>query len=66
MKVANIHTVFHYVPFLDSQYWILRGRAHGDLPITRMAADCLLCIPLWQRIEPYQQQIVDSLSTYYY
>lgn len=63
MKGAGINTVFHYVSLHDAPYGKKHGRAHDDLPITRMASDCLLRLPLWLGVEAHQQKIVDELST---
>ncbi len=62
MKGAGINPVFHYVPLHDAPYGKTHGRAHGDLPITRMTSDCLLRLPLWLGVEAYQQNVVDELS----
>lgn len=61
LKLENIHAVFHYVPLHDSPYGKKHGRASGDLPITRIASDCLIRLPLWLGVEPYQQKVVDEL-----
>lgn len=61
MKKAGINTVFHYVPLHDAPYGKKHGRAHGDLPITRMTSDCLLRLPLWLGVEAYQQDVLDEL-----
>ena len=61
MKGAGILTVFHYVPLHDAPYGKYHGRAHGDLPITRMTSDCLLRLPLWLGVQTHQQKIVDEL-----
>ncbi|MFH0995209.1 MAG: dTDP-4-amino-4,6-dideoxygalactose transaminase [Pseudomonadota bacterium] len=61
MKGAGINTVFHYVPLHDAPYGKKHGRAHDDLPITRMTSDCLLRLPLWLGVEAYQQNVVDEL-----
>lgn len=61
MKGAGINTVFHYVPLHDSPYGKTHGRVHDDLPLTRMASDCLLRLPLWLGVEDYQQNVVDEL-----
>ena len=61
MKRAGINTVFHYVPLHDAPYGKKHGRAHDDLPITRMTSDCLLRLPLWLGVEAYQQNVVDEL-----
>jgi len=62
MQGAGINPVFHYVPLHDAPYGKIHGRAHGDLPITRMTSDCLLRLPLWLGVEAYQQDVVDALS----
>jgi len=65
MKGSGINTVFHYVPLHDAPYGKKHGRVHGDLPITRMASDCLLRLPLWLGVEVHQQKIVDELSAFF-
>jgi len=62
MKGAGINTVFHYVPLHNAPYGKEHGRAHDDLPITCMASDCLLRLPLWLGVEAHQQKIADELS----
>jgi dTDP-4-amino-4,6-dideoxygalactose transaminase len=62
MKEAGINTVFHYVPLHTAPYGKKHGRAHDDLPITRMTSDCLLRLPLWLGVEAYQQSVVDELT----
>jgi dTDP-4-amino-4,6-dideoxygalactose transaminase len=61
MKGAGINTVFHYVPLHDAPYGKTHGRVSDDLPITRMASDCLLRLPLWLGAEVHQQRVVDEL-----
>jgi len=61
LKAAGINAVFHYVPLHDAPYGSKAGRSPNDLPITRMAADCLLRLPLWLGVEAHQQKIVDEL-----
>jgi dTDP-4-amino-4,6-dideoxygalactose transaminase len=62
LKAAGISAVFHYVPLHDSPFGKSHGRVHGDLPITRMASDCLLRLPLWLGVEAQQQRILDELT----
>ena len=62
LKAAGISAVFHYVPLHDSPFGKSHGRVHGDLPITRMASDCLLRLPLWLGVEAKQQRILDELT----
>lgn len=64
LKEAGIHAVFHYVPLHNAPYGKNHGRTTGDLPITIMASDCLLRLPLWVGVEAYQQKIVDELTAY--
>lgn len=62
LKAAGINAVFHYVPLHDAPYGKKHGRAHADLPNTRMASECLVRLPLWIGVEDHQQKIVDELS----
>ena len=64
MKEAGINTVFHYVPLHDALYGKKIGRVHGELPITRIASDCILRLPLWLGVEPQQKNIADKLADY--
>jgi dTDP-4-amino-4,6-dideoxygalactose transaminase len=61
MKEAGILAVFHYIPLHTSPYGKKHGRVHSELPITRMASDCLLRLPLWLGVEVHQQKIVDQM-----
>lgn len=47
LKEQGIQALFHYVPLHDAPAGRRYGRAHGDLPCTRMAGDRLLRLPLW-------------------
>ncbi len=47
LREQEIQALFHYVPLHDSPAGQRFGRAHGDLPATRMAGDRLLRLPLW-------------------
>jgi dTDP-4-amino-4,6-dideoxygalactose transaminase len=58
MKEAGINTVFLH----DALYGKKIGRVHGELPITRIASDCLLRLPLWLGVEPQQKKIADKLT----
>ena len=62
LREAGINTVFHYVPLHDAPYGKIHGRAHDNLPVTSMASDCLLRLPLWLGVETHQQKIADELS----
>jgi dTDP-4-amino-4,6-dideoxygalactose transaminase len=63
LRVAGISSVFHYVPLHDSPVGRIRGRAVGDLAVTRMASDCLLRLPLWLGVEAHQTTVIDALSS---
>lgn len=62
LKASGIYTVFHYVPLHDAPFGKKHGRTSNDLPVTRMASDCLLRLPLWLGVEVHQQKIVDELA----
>ncbi len=62
LKASGIYTVFHYVPLHDAPFGKKHGRTTNDLPVTRMASDCLLRLPLWLGVEVHQQKIVDELA----
>jgi dTDP-4-amino-4,6-dideoxygalactose transaminase len=47
LAAADVNAVFHYVPLHSSPAGRKFGRAHGDLPHTRAAADRLVRLPLW-------------------
>ncbi len=61
LRAAGVYAVFHYVPLHDAPYGKKHGRVHDDLPITRMASDGLLRLPLWLGVEAHQQKVVDEL-----
>ncbi|WP_340122057.1 dTDP-4-amino-4,6-dideoxygalactose transaminase [Methylobacter svalbardensis] len=62
LKASDIHTVFHYVPLHDSPFGKNHGRMADDLPVTRMASNCLLRLPLWLGVEVHQQKIINELT----
>ena len=47
LRVENIHAIFHYVPLHDSPAGAKYGRTSGQLPVTDLAAGCILRLPLW-------------------
>jgi dTDP-4-amino-4,6-dideoxygalactose transaminase len=58
LKDQGIQALFHYVPLHDSPAGRRYGRAHGDLPCTRMAGDRLLRLPLWPGMDDAAQDRV--------
>ncbi len=54
LKAAGVHAVFHYVPLHSSPAGRRLGRAVGELPVTDLAASCLVRLPLSASLEPAQ------------
>lgn len=50
------------MPLHNAPYGKIHGRAHGNLPITLMASDCLLRLTLLLGVEAQQKIIADELS----
>jgi dTDP-4-amino-4,6-dideoxygalactose transaminase len=47
LRNDQIFAVFHYVPLHSSPAGRRYGRTVGELPVTIMAGDCLLRLPIW-------------------
>jgi dTDP-4-amino-4,6-dideoxygalactose transaminase len=47
LNARDVNAVFHYVPLHSSSAGTRFGRAVGELPVTREAADRLIRLPLW-------------------
>lgn len=47
LAARGVQSVFHYVPLHTSNAGLRFGRAHGELPVTVEASDCLVRLPLW-------------------
>ena len=60
-KKMGISTPFHYVPLHSSPAGMRFGRAHGSLPITDRAANCLVRLPMWVGLEPQLDQVIDAM-----
>lgn len=58
MRRRGIHCVFHYVPLHDSPYGAKVGKVSGSMEVTRMAADCLVRLPMWIGIEKHLDDII--------
>ena len=63
MKACGVSTVFHYVPLHDAPYGVAHSRTYGSLPVTRMASDCLLRLPLWLGVEEHQPKIAADIAS---
>jgi dTDP-4-amino-4,6-dideoxygalactose transaminase len=61
LKAAGVDAVFHYVPLHSSLAGKKYGRAHGDLPHTQQADDCVVRLPLW--VGMAQTQITRVIET---
>jgi dTDP-4-amino-4,6-dideoxygalactose transaminase len=61
----EIDALFHYVPLHDSPAGKRRGRAHGTLATTRVAANQLLRLPLWLGLEPSLPRVCGRLSDFF-
>jgi dTDP-4-amino-4,6-dideoxygalactose transaminase len=62
LNSKEINAIFHYVPLHDSPAGRSRGRAMGQMVVTRLAADRLLRLPLWLGIEPSLPRICGSIA----
>lgn len=61
MRARDINLVFHYVPLHSSPAGRKYARCHGELPITDLAADRLLRLPLWTGLESQQDRVIEVL-----
>jgi dTDP-4-amino-4,6-dideoxygalactose transaminase len=61
LRAAGVDAVFHYVPLHSSPAGKKYGRAHGDLPHTQQAGDCVVRLPLW--VGMTQTQITRVIET---
>ena len=60
MKVANIGTVFHYIPLHSSPAGQRYGRAAAALPHTEATSDRLVRLPLWVGLEDQQDHVMQA------
>ncbi|SDC22198.1 dTDP-4-amino-4,6-dideoxygalactose transaminase [Cupriavidus sp. YR651] len=58
LKQRGVWTVFHYVPLHNSPGGLRYCRSVGDLPVTCMAGERLLRLPLWVGLSPEEQDRV--------
>jgi dTDP-4-amino-4,6-dideoxygalactose transaminase len=67
LEDAGIQAVFHYVALHSSPGGERYGRAHGTLPETSRASDCLVRLPLWielgdEAVDRVVEQVRAALS----
>jgi dTDP-4-amino-4,6-dideoxygalactose transaminase len=63
MRAAGISAPFHFVPLDASPGGRRYGRAHGDLPTTRSAAQRLVRLPMWFGMERVQDRVIEAVLT---
>lgn len=61
LKEFGIGLVFHYVPLDQSPAGQKFARSHGELIYTHSLSECLVRLPLWAGLEPYQDEIIDVI-----
>lgn len=62
----GIQTATHYVPLHDSPAGVRFGRSSGAYPVTQMAADRLLRLPMWADLTAAQvDEVVDAVLGYF-
>jgi len=52
LRHAGVASTTHYVPLHSSPAGQRFGRAHGDMPVTNKAGECLLRLPLYAHMPP--------------
>jgi dTDP-4-amino-4,6-dideoxygalactose transaminase len=61
LKEFGIGLVFHYVPLDQSPAGQRYARSHGELTYTHSLSECLVRMPLWAGLEPYQDEVIDLI-----
>ncbi len=62
LKAEGVASVFHYVPLHSTPAGVRFGRAHGTLPNTDRAGDCLLRLPMWPSLESRISEVVRAVQ----
>lgn len=66
LKRREIGAIFHYVPLHSAPGGRKYARVAGELPITEMASDCLLRLPLWIGMSPaHLDAVVGALTDFF-
>ena len=63
LKARGIYAPFHYVPLHTSPAGLRFGRAHGRLPVTERAGECLVRLPIWIGMETHLDRIIGDVSS---
>jgi dTDP-4-amino-4,6-dideoxygalactose transaminase len=61
LERLGIYAPFHYVPLHSSPAGLHFGRAHGALPVTDRAGECLVRLPTWIGLEPQLESVIDGV-----
>jgi dTDP-4-amino-4,6-dideoxygalactose transaminase len=64
MRAAGVHCVFHYIPLHSAPAGLRYGRAAADLPVTEVASDRLVRLPLWLP-DMDQQRVIDAVEAFF-
>jgi len=66
MKDAGISCVFHYQSLHSSPYGKNIGKSPYALPVTEMASDCLVRLPLWVGLDVHLDRVINkTIKTIY-
>ena len=61
---AGVQAVFHYVPLHDSAGGRRFGRASGDLPVSELAGERLVRLPLWTAMTAEERsRVIDAVHS---
>lgn len=61
LRVAGIHSVFHYVPLHSAPAGLRNARACGDLHVTRDVSERLVRLPLWVGLDVHQEAVIGEI-----
>ena len=64
LDAADVQAVFHYVPLHDSVGGRRFGRASGELPVTELAGERLVRLPLWTRMSANERgRVIEAVHS---
>jgi dTDP-4-amino-4,6-dideoxygalactose transaminase len=62
LKAAGVGAIFHYVPLHSAPAGQKYGRTHGTLGVTDAIGDRLVRLPMWPGLEPFLDEVIDSVQ----
>jgi dTDP-4-amino-4,6-dideoxygalactose transaminase len=62
LSSLGIKAVFHYVPLHSSPGGVQYGRASGELPVTKIAGERLVRLPLWVGLEEHLERVIAGVN----